>query len=74
MCTGQGSNQGPLDPKSDALTTAPLRHLASFLTCANLFNETLECKNNCPKIKICFGYVKLHDFLGNILCDCKERG
>ena len=34
----------------------------------------LECKNNCPKIKICFGYVKLHDFLGNILCDCKERG
>ena len=31
-------------------------------------------QNNCPKIKICFGYVKLHDFLGNILCDCKERG
>ena len=25
------------------------------------------------KLKICFGYVKLHDFLGNILCDCKER-
>ena len=34
----------------------------------------LQCKNNCPKIKICFGYVKLHDFLGNILCDCNERG
>ena len=34
----------------------------------------LRCKNNCPKIKICFGYVKLHKFLGNILCDCKERG
>ena len=23
----------------------------------------LESKNNCPKIKICFGYVKLHDIL-----------
>ena len=23
MCTGRGSNQGPLGPKSDALTTAP---------------------------------------------------
>ena len=27
MCTGQDSNQGSLGPKSDALTTAPLRHL-----------------------------------------------
>ena len=27
MCTGRGSNQGPLGPKSDPLTTAPLRHL-----------------------------------------------
>ena len=27
MCTGRGSIQGPLGPKSDALTTAPLRHL-----------------------------------------------
>ena len=27
MCTGRGSNQGPVGPKSDALTTAPLRHL-----------------------------------------------
>ena len=27
MCTGRGSNQGPLGPKSDALTTVPLRHL-----------------------------------------------
>ena len=27
MCTGRGSNQGPLGPKSDALNTAPLRHL-----------------------------------------------
>ena len=27
MCSGRGSNQGPLGPKSDALTTAPLRHL-----------------------------------------------
>ena len=31
-------------------------------------------QNNCPKIKICFSYVKLHDFLGNILCDFKEMG
>ena len=31
-------------------------------------------QNNFPKIKICFGYVKLHEFLGNILFDCKERG
>ena len=31
-------------------------------------------QNNCPNVKICFGYVKLHDELGNILCDCKERG
>ena len=30
MCTGRGSNQGPLGPKSDALTTAPLRHLLIF--------------------------------------------
>ena len=28
MCTGRGSNQGPLGPKSDALTTAPLRLLS----------------------------------------------
>ena len=27
MCTGRGSNQGPLGPVSDALTTAPLHHL-----------------------------------------------
>ena len=27
MCTCRGSNQGPLGPKSKALTTAPLRHL-----------------------------------------------
>ena len=27
MCTSPVSNQGPLGPKSDALTTAPLRHL-----------------------------------------------
>ena len=27
MCTGRGSNQGPVGPKSDALTTATLRHL-----------------------------------------------
>ena len=30
MCTGRGSNQGPLGSKSDALTTAPLRHLGFF--------------------------------------------
>ena len=29
--TGRGSNQGPLGPKSDALTTAPLRHLSARL-------------------------------------------
>ena len=27
MCTGRESNQGPLGPKSDALTPAPLRHI-----------------------------------------------
>ena len=32
MCTGRGSNQGPLGPKSDALTTAPLRHLSFSLS------------------------------------------
>ena len=31
MCTGRGSNQGPLGPKSDALTTAPLCHLRTNL-------------------------------------------
>ena len=31
MCTGRGSNQGPLGPKSDAFTTAPLRHLMCAL-------------------------------------------
>ena len=30
MCTGRGSNQGPLGLKSDALTTAPLRHKIKF--------------------------------------------
>ena len=30
MYIGRGSNQGPLGPKSDALTTAPLRHLKEF--------------------------------------------
>ena len=35
MCIGRGSNQGPLGPKSDAPTTAPLRHLQ----CA--YRETL---------------------------------
>ena len=34
----------------------------------------LECKNEHPKIKICFGCVELHDFHGNLLCDCKEWG
>ena len=42
MCTGQGSNQGPLGPKSDALTTAPLRHLnRSALVCELLSNNSL---------------------------------
>ena len=41
MCTGRGWNQGPLGPKSDALTTAPLRHL--FVYFAG-YNETpLQC-------------------------------
>ena len=31
MCTGRGSNQGPLGPKSDALTAAPLRHVWTSL-------------------------------------------
>ena len=31
MCTGLGSNQGPLDPKFDALTTAPLGHLTNVI-------------------------------------------
>ena len=30
MCTGRSSNQGPFGPKSDALTTVPLRHLLGF--------------------------------------------
>ena len=38
MCTGRDSNQGPLGPKSDALTTAPFRHL---LLCQR-DNETIE--------------------------------
>ena len=33
MCTGRGSNQVPLGPKSDALTTAPLRHLSLAMEC-----------------------------------------
>ena len=39
MCTGRGSNQGPLGPKSDALTTAPLRHLcvAEYISTAVLY-------------------------------------
>ena len=32
------------------------------------------CKNVCPEIQICFGYVDLHDFHGNLICDCKEWG
>ena len=31
MCTGRGSNQGPIGPKSDALTTAALRHLTCLV-------------------------------------------
>ena len=31
-------------------------------------------KNVCPKIKICFGYVELQDFHGNLLCDYIEWG
>ena len=36
MCTGRGSNQGPLGPKSDALTTVPLRHLIRIIGPCNL--------------------------------------
>ena len=25
-------------------------------------------------VSICFGYVELHNFHGNLLCDCKEWG
>ena len=58
MCTGRGSNQGPLGPKSDTLTTAPLRHMLSenFARCNNVrllfkmlgFNVDIksECKRN----------------------------
>ena len=42
MCTVRGSNQGPLGPKSDALTTAPLRHLKSYET----GNMIMECSEN----------------------------
>ena len=36
MCTGRGSNQGPLGRKSDALTTAPLCHLSVITSAAEL--------------------------------------
>ena len=43
MCTGRGSNQGPLGPKSDALTTAPLRLL--IVPC--LGKTRITCRAGC---------------------------
>ena len=44
MCTGRGSNQGPLGPKSDALTTAPLPHLHNLMSWIE--NELLHEKTS----------------------------
>ena len=44
MCTGRGLNQGPLGPKSDALTTAPLRHLTADIESEiRLFADDCVC-------------------------------
>ena len=60
MCTGRGSNQGSLGPKSDTLTTAPLRRLKyrlvfSFaitgfhwlLDVPDTVNDNLQCSVRC---------------------------
>ena len=47
MCTGGESNQGPLGPKSDALSTAPLRPQHSTLF------KNLLCSDSILLIVIC---------------------
>ena len=48
MCTGRLSNQGPLGPKSDALTTAPLRHLkrSTLYACLYIYEALPEVLGN----------------------------
>ena len=62
MCTGRGSNQGPLGPKSDALTTAPLHHLDLTLIIQCKFDiefQKIEYKNILPNY-ICLTILLLN--------------
>ena len=53
MCTGRGSNQGPLGPKSDALTTAPLRHLPDVHDYGQLYITYFDIIIYYMGLKIC---------------------
>ena len=77
MCTGRGSNQGPLGPKSDALTTAPLRHhdkhsalVFCFPICKLLDLKQLKC---CTAVQVKYYHVSniqgpmLHAVANNIV-------
>ena len=62
MCAGRGSNYGPLGPKSDALTTAPLRHPPS--PSFGLSSEFL-----CILLRVFFVILeKLHNLINLTFC------
>ena len=52
MCTGEESNQGPLGPKSDALSTAPL--YAVFGTSFNFIEKIIGSFKDIACLHKCF--------------------
>ena len=71
MCTGRGSNQGSLGPKSDALTTAPLRSLYVYCACviSQSSNDGLHSKENLirpTKVNMATKFVENFIFLRGI--------
>ena len=52
MCTGGESNQGPLGPKSDALSTAPLRPSYDLLNSDNPYFEGMVNQMYPPELQL----------------------
>ena len=66
MCTDRGSNQGPLGPKSDALTTAPFRHLKGDVNnSTTLLNKCQDVVNILTTLLKCQGDVNISTTLLN---------
>ena len=73
MCTARGSNQGPFGPKSDTLTTAPLRHFSEGIVLVLLLFLTtyLTVFQNCFLSLLYKSVIELSKLLKKVFfCMC----